>query len=84
MLLFSYLLVMACALGAQKKCLIETVLLTIQNMFWLRNKKIFFDYAFLSGACHSPYCKGIRVLTNIGCCYVAAFHSFQQFFSQSL
>ena len=29
-------------LGAQKNCLIETVLLSTHNMFWLRNKKIIF------------------------------------------
>ena len=29
-------------LGAQKNRLIEAVLLSTQNMFWLRNKKIIF------------------------------------------
>ena len=35
-------------LGAQKNHLIETVLLSTHNMFWLRNKKISFRYALLT------------------------------------
>ena len=78
MLLFSYLLVIACVLDAQKKCPIETVLLSIQNKFWLRNKKIFFLLCILIWR---PVTVHIARITEIDCCYVVAFHSFQQFFS---
>ena len=40
----------------QKNRLIEMVLLSTHNMFWLRNKKISFNYTFLSrdmSSCHS-------------------------------
>ena len=36
-------------LGAQKNRLIETALLSTNNMIWLRNKKIMFIYTLLSG-----------------------------------
>ena len=35
-------------LGAQKNHLIETILLSTQHMFWLRNKKITLCYALLT------------------------------------
>ena len=38
-LIFSYPLILTYVLGAQKNRLIETVLLSTHNMFWLRNKK---------------------------------------------
>ena len=40
--IFSYPSVLTYVLGANKNRLIETVLLSTHNMFWLRNKKISF------------------------------------------
>ena len=42
MLISSYPSVLINGFGAQKNCLIEMVLLSTQNIFWLRNKKINF------------------------------------------
>ena len=39
--------VLTCVLGAQKNRLIETVLLSTQHMFWLRNKKVNFPVCTL-------------------------------------
>ena len=37
--------------GSSKHCLIEAVLLSTHNiMFWLRNEKVIFNYALLSGS----------------------------------
>ena len=49
MALFSHRSVKTCVLGAQKNRLRETVLLSTQNMFWLRNKKKNFCNTPLSG-----------------------------------
>ena len=49
LLLFSYLSIQKCVLGAQKNHLIETVLLSTHNMFWMRNEEIVFQYTLLSG-----------------------------------
>ena len=38
-----------CILGAQKNRLIETVLLSTHDMFWLREKKLIFDNKLLTG-----------------------------------
>ena len=43
MQLFSYPAIKTYVLGAQKNRLIETVLLSTHNMFWLINKKINFQ-----------------------------------------
>ena len=45
---FPYPSLKTCVLGAQKNGLIEMVLLSIHNMFWMRNKD--FQYTLLSGA----------------------------------
>ena len=34
-------------MGAQKNRLVETVLLSTHNMFWLRNKELNFNYILL-------------------------------------
>ena len=34
--------ILTCVLGAQRNCLVETVLLSTHNMFFIRNKKIIF------------------------------------------
>ena len=39
--------------GCSKERLIETVLLSTHNMFWLRNKKTIFSYTLLSGGLHT-------------------------------
>ena len=39
MIIFFYLSVKTSVLGAYKNRLVETVLLSTHNMFWLRNKK---------------------------------------------
>ena len=41
-------LILAYVLGAEKNCLIETVLLSTYKMFWLRNKINFFCYTLLA------------------------------------
>ena len=41
--LFPYVSIQTCVLGAQKNRLIETVLLSTNNMFWLTNRKINFQ-----------------------------------------
>ena len=38
LLFLTYPLIKTCVLGAQKNRLIETVLLSTRNMFWMRNK----------------------------------------------
>ena len=61
MRLFSYPLVLTCVLGAQKNCLIETVLLSTYNIClgWEIRKTIFI-YTLLSGGliwvCHEKTC----------------------------
>ena len=49
--LFPYFPIYTCVLGTQKNRLIEAVLLSTleypQHMFWLRNKKIIFQYTLL-------------------------------------
>ena len=46
--IFSYPSVLTCVLGAQRNRLIETVLLSTHNMFWLINRKIKFPLRTLN------------------------------------
>ena len=58
MLIFSYPSVLTYVLGAQKNRLVEYP----QYMFWLRNKKIIFRYAFLTKGLLIPNSESSNVL----------------------
>ena len=52
--LFSYPSVYACVLGAEKNRLIEIVLLSTYNMFWLR-KKNSVTHSYLGACSYCPF-----------------------------